>query len=129
MSYRNRILWSSIFGLGLESIDIMMLSFTLTSIMATFGLSGAQGGMISTVTNIGMLLGGITFGLLADKYGRIKIFSYSILLFSIATALIGFSPNIWWVAACRFLAGVGGGGEFGVGMAVKPIPTSRSAAK
>ena len=118
MSYRNRILWSSIFGLGLESIDIMMLSFTLTSIMATFGLSGAQGGMISTVTNIGMLLGGITFGLLADKYGRIKIFSYSILLFSIATALIGFSPNIWWVAACRFLAGVGGGGEFGVGMAM-----------
>ena len=96
MSYRNRILWSSIFGLGLESIDIMMLSFTLTSIMATFGLSGAQGGMISTVTNIGMLLGGIMFGLLADKYGRIKIFSYSILLFSIATGVLP--------AACRRLA-------------------------
>ncbi|GAA5109397.1 MFS transporter [Orbus sasakiae] len=117
-TYQRRVLRSAMMGLGLEGMDIMFLSFALSSIITTFGISSAQAGLIATVTNLGMLAGGVIFGLLADKYGRVKIFTYTIFLFAIATALTAFATNIYWVYVLRFLAGVGGGGEFGIGMAM-----------
>lgn len=116
--YRKKILASSMLGLGLESMDIMFLSFVLSSIIAEFGISSAAGGSIVSVTNIGMLAGGLVFGVLADKYGRIRVFTYTIFLFSVATALMAFANNIYIIYILRFLAGVGGGGEFGIGMAL-----------
>ncbi|MBY7142919.1 MFS transporter [Virgibacillus sp. NKC19-3] len=116
--YKKKVLGSSMLGLGLEGMDIMFLSFVLTSIIAEFNISSAAGGAISSVTNIGMLLGGIGFGILADKFGRIRVFTYTIFLFAIATALMAFSTNIYMIYIFRFLAGVGGGGEFGIGMAL-----------
>ncbi len=117
-SYQKKILASSMLGLGLEGMDIMFLSFVLSSIITEFGISSAAGGSIASITNIGMLVGGVTFGILADKYGRIRIFTYTIFLFSIATALMAFADNIYMIYLLRFLAGVGGGGEFGIGMAL-----------
>ncbi|WP_339231024.1 MFS transporter [Oceanobacillus sp. FSL K6-2867] len=105
-------------GLGLESMDIMFLSFVLSTIIAEFGISSAAGGSIASITNIGMLLGGVIFGILADKYGRIRVFSYTILLFAVATALMVFANNIYVIYFLRFLAGVGAGGEYGIGMAL-----------
>ncbi|HLR01161.1 MAG TPA: MFS transporter [Virgibacillus sp.] len=105
-------------GLGLEGMDILFLSFVLTSIIAEFNISSAAGGAISSVTNIGMLVGGIGFGILADKIGRIRVFTYTIFLFAIATALMAFASNMTMIYILRFLAGVGGGGEFGIGMAL-----------
>ncbi|WP_392558829.1 MFS transporter [Orbus mooreae] len=116
--YQKRVLRSAMMGLGLEGMDIMFLSFALSSIIQTFGISSAEAGLIATVTNIGMLVGGVIFGLLADKYGRVRIFTYTIFLFAIATALTACATNIYWVYILRFLAGVGGGGEFGIGMAM-----------
>src|SRR5699024_3885971 len=58
------------------------------------------------------------FGVLADKYGRIRIFTYTIFIFAIATALLSVSSNIYMVYILRFIAGMGGGGEFGIGMAL-----------
>lgn len=117
-TYRKKVLTSSMLGLGLESMDIMFVAFALSSIIATFGLSQSEGGFIFTITNLGMLVGGIVFGLLADRYGRVRVFTYTILLFAFATAMIAFAPSIEWVYFFRFLAGVGGGGEFGIGMAM-----------
>lgn len=117
-SYKKKVLASSMLGLGLEGMDIMFLSFVLSTIITEFGISSAAGGLIASITNIGMLVGGVTFGILADKYGRIRVFTYTIFLFSIATVLIGFANNIYVIYFLRFLAGVGGGGEFGIGMAL-----------
>ncbi|MDY0394591.1 MFS transporter [Virgibacillus halophilus] len=116
--YRKKVLASSMFGLGLEGMDIMFLSFVLTSIITEFGISSAAGGSISSITNIGMLIGGLGFGVLADKFGRIRVFTYTIFIFAIATALMAFATNIYTIYILRFLAGVGGGGEFGIGMAL-----------
>jgi MFS family permease len=116
--YKRKVLASSMFGLGLEGMDIMFLSFALTSIIAEFGITSAAGGSISSITNLGMLLGGAVFGVLADKYGRIKVFSLTIFIFAIATALMGFANNITMVYILRFIAGIGAGGEFGIGMAL-----------
>ncbi|WP_226799658.1 MFS transporter [Carnobacterium mobile] len=116
--YQKKVLASSAVGYGLENMDIMFLSFSLSSIIADLQLNSAAAGLISTVTNLGMLLGGVLFGVLADKHGRIKMFSYTVYIFAFATAAMYFANNIYLIYFCRFLAGVGAGGEYGIGMAL-----------
>lgn len=107
---------SSTTGFGLENMDVMFLSFALTSIIANLHISAGAAGLISSITNIGMLLGGIIFGLLADKYGRVKIFSHTIFIFAAATAAMYFANNLFLVYLFRFIAGIGAGGEYGAGV-------------
>lgn len=116
--YQNKVMISSILGFSVEMVDIMILSFVLTAIIKDFNISSAYGGLISSVTNIGMLVGGVFFGILADKKGRVKVFTYTILIFAVATALMAFANNIYVVYVLRFIAGIGGGGEYGIGMSL-----------
>ncbi|WP_071461409.1 MFS transporter [Bacillus massilinigeriensis] len=117
-NYQKQAISSAATGLGFQSMSTMLLSFVLASMILDFGISGAAGGLISTVTNIGMLVGGIVFGPLADKYGRVKIFAITVAIFSIATGATAFATNIELVYLFRFLVGVGGGGEYGVVMSI-----------
>lgn len=117
-NYQKKVLLSTSAGIALENMDIMFLAFSLSSIITTFGISNTLAGFISTITNIGMLIGGIFFGLMADKYGRVKVFSYTVLLFSIASLLMYFASNIYLVYLFRFIAGIGAGGEYGACMAL-----------
>ncbi|MEO4055394.1 MFS transporter [Solibacillus sp. CAU 1738] len=118
MDYRKKTVVASVAGLTLEGMDIMFISFAMTMIIAEFNIDLATGGFISSITNIGMLLGGIIFGVLADKYGRVKVFTYTVLLFAIGTALTGLATSIEQVYLFRFIAGIGAGGEYGIGMAL-----------
>lgn len=115
---QRKVLISAAAGISLENMDIMFLSFSMASIIATFGISGTQAGWIGTITNFGMLLGGIVFGMLADKIGRVKVFSYTVIIFSVASALMFFASNIYLVYLFRFIAGVGAGGEYGACMSL-----------
>jgi len=117
-SYQKKVVASTASGFGLENMDVMFLSFALSSIIAELHLSGTQAGLISTITNIGMLLGGIFFGILADKIGRIKTFSHTIFIFAFATAAMFFAHSLTAIYLCRFIAGIGAGGEYGIGMTV-----------
>ncbi|MGQ3378541.1 MFS transporter [Priestia endophytica] len=118
MNYRNKTVVASVAGLTLEGMDIMFISFAMSMIVADFNIDLATGGFISSITNIGMLIGGIIFGILADKFGRVRIFTYTIILFAIGTALTGLAANIEQVYLFRFIAGLGAGGEYGIGMAL-----------
>jgi len=103
-------------GFALEHMDVMFLSFALSSIIATLHITGAQAGLISSISNIGTLVGGIGFGLIADRFGRIKVFTYTIFIFAFATAAMAFANSLTLVYLFRFLSGVGSGGEYGVGI-------------
>lgn len=105
-------------GFGLEMMDVMFLSFALSSIIAELHLTATQAGSISTVTNLGMLLGGVSFGILADRVGRVKTFAFSILIFGIATGMMFFAHSLTSIYVFRFIAGIGGGGEYGIGMTI-----------
>lgn len=105
-------------GFALENMDVLFLSFAMSSMIADLHLSGGAAGLISSITNLGMLVGGIAFGILGDKIGRVKTFSHTIIIFAIATALMAFANNIYLIYALRFLAGIGAGGEYGVGIAL-----------
>lgn len=116
--YQRKVLLSTSAGIALENMDIMFLAFSLSSMIATFNISGTQAGLIATITNLGMLVGGIFFGLMADKYGRVKVFSQTVILFSIASLLMYFASNIYLVYLFRFIAGIGAGGEYGACMSL-----------
>ena len=115
---QRKVLISAAAGIGLENMDIMFLSFSMASIIATYGVTGTQAGWIGTITNFGMLFGGIIFGMLADKIGRVKVFSYTVIIFSVASALMFFASNIYLVYLFRFIAGIGAGGEYGACMSL-----------
>ncbi len=116
MNYQKKTVVASVSGLTLEGMDIMFISFAMSMIIANFHIDLATGGLISSITNLGMLAGGIVFGILADKFGRVRTFTYSILFFAIGTALTGMAANIEQVYIFRFIAGLGAGGEYGIGM-------------
>ncbi|WP_143787974.1 MFS transporter, partial [Oenococcus oeni] len=62
------------------------------------------------------VIGGTVFGILADHFGRVKVFTWTILIFSLFTGLSALSPSDGVFIAMRFMAGLGLGGEFGIGM-------------
>ena len=113
-----RALVTSIVGSGLDDLNVMFLAFSMSSIVSTLGISQTQGGWIATITNFGMLLGGLVFGVLADRYNKYKVFKWTIIIFSIATGLIFFTNNIYYLYLMRFIAGIGVGGEYGVAVAI-----------
>ena len=115
---QKRVIASTATGFSFENMDFNFMSFALTSVIASLGITTTQAGMINTITNLGMLLGGLIFGILSDKYGRVKIFSYTIFIFAGATALMYFANSFTMVCILRFLVGFGEGGEYGAGMAM-----------
>ncbi|WEV51524.1 MFS transporter [Lactobacillus sp. ESL0731] len=105
-------------GFMLENMDVLFLSFAMSSMIADLHLSGGAAGLISSITNLGMLFGGVAFGILGDKIGRVKTFSHTVIIFAVATACMAFANNIYLIYVLRFLAGIGAGGEYGVGIAL-----------
>lgn len=105
-------------GLFSQSASTMLLSFVLASMMTSFHVNGAAGGFISTITNIGMLAGGLIFGHMADRNGRMKIFAVTTIIYASATGLMAIAKNIQMVYLFRFLVGVGGGGVYGAIMSM-----------
>ncbi len=61
-------------------------------------------------------MGGIFFGIIADCFGRVKTFTYTVFIFAVATAAMYFANNITLIYLCRLVAGIGAGGEYGVGI-------------
>lgn len=108
----------SLIGAGLDDVNVMFLSFSLSTIIAELSLSGSQAGWIGTITNLGMLLGGLVFGVLGDRYNKFNVLKVTILIFSLATGLISLAQNIYIIYLLRFIAGIGVGGEYGVAIAV-----------
>lgn len=124
---KKRVQRAAIIGSGTDDLTNMFLSLSLGLIIVDLGISNAQAGFISTITNFGMLLGGLVFGYLADRYGSLKLFKTTLLLFSLATAAMYFADSLSMVYALRFLAGIGTGGEYGIAISLlaKVTPPSR----
>ena len=114
--YRWKMLFASCLGFAMDHMDMMVLGFVLPALIPAFGLSLTQGGTIATATFLGAVCGGYIFGVMGDYIGRVKVFTYSILLFSVFTGLTAFSENFTHLCIFRFIAGIGIGGEFGIGM-------------
>lgn len=113
---RWKIMWASIIGYAMDGLDVLILSFAMAAIVSEFGLTLGEGGLIATYTLIGTVLGGYLFGIVADYFGRVHTFSLTIIIFSIFTGACAFADNVTHLNILRFLAGLGLGGEYGIGM-------------
>ncbi|GAO99378.1 MFS transporter [Fructobacillus ficulneus] len=109
-------LWSTTAGFGLENMDVMFISFALSSIIASLHISNFAGGLLATVFSLGSLAGGLSFGLLADRFGRAHIFTWTLVIVAFATAGMYFAHNIWTLYALRFIVGAGTGAEYSAGV-------------
>jgi MFS family permease len=107
-------------GLGwmLDAMDVMLYSFVLAYLMTEFGMSKSTGGLLNSLTLIASAIGGLFFGVLADRLGRTRALMASILVYSISSAACGLSQSIRQLAAFRFLLGLGMGGEWSSGAAL-----------
>ena len=115
-NYEARATLASFLGYMLDGLDTYILSLTLTAIAVTFALTSAEEGALGFIQAAGMVTGGYLFGILADRFGRVRTFTYSILIYSVFTAMTAIAPNYSLIALFRFLSGVGTGAEYGIGM-------------
>lgn len=117
-AYQIKALVASISGYAMDGFDLLLLGFILPAISADLALNPAQAGSLVTWTLIGAVVGGIAFGILSDYIGRVKVLSWTILLFSVFTGLCALAHGYWDLLIYRTIAGIGLGGEFGIGMAL-----------
>lgn len=109
---------AAVSGYAMDGFDLLILGFMLPAISASLLLNPSEAGSLVTWTLIGAVLGGIIFGNLSDRFGRIRMLTVTILMFSVFTGLCAVAQGYWDLLAYRTLAGVGLGGEFGIGMAL-----------
>ncbi|NYE25560.1 MFS family permease [Pigmentiphaga litoralis] len=117
-SYARKAVIASTVGYALDGFDLLILGFILAAISADLGFSGTQAGSLVTWTLVGAVFGGVVFGWLSDKYGRVRVLNWTILLFAIFTGLCSLATGYWDLLIYRTIAGIGLGGEFGIGMAL-----------
>jgi MFS family permease len=113
-----KALIGSALGYAMDGFDLLILGFMLKLIAHDLSLSPAQAASLVTATLIGAVIGGIGFGILSDRIGRVRVLTYTIVVFAVFTGLCGFAQGYYDLLFYRTLAGVGLGGEFGIGMAL-----------
>ncbi len=103
-------------GLGwmFDSMDTGIVSFILPVLMKEWHLSPEQVGNIGSIGLLGMAVGAIIAGMIADRIGRKKVFAFTLLTYSIATGLCGLSWNLTSLLVFRFIVGFGLGGQLPV---------------
>ncbi|HEX6100389.1 MAG TPA: MFS transporter [Thermoanaerobaculia bacterium] len=110
-----RALIAAQLGWMLDATDFLLFNFALLSIQKEFGLSKQDVSLPIVAALIASAIGGITFGRIADRLGRVRAMTISILLYSIATAGMATAQNLWQLVAWRVLVGFGMGGEWSCG--------------
>lgn len=107
-------------GYFVDIYDLVLFSIVRKPSLKAMGLSSLQieqsGLWLLNIQMIGMLVGGILWGILGDKKGRLSVLFGSILLYSIANILNAFVVDVTQYGILRFIAGVGLAGELGAGI-------------
>ncbi len=107
-------------GYFVDIYDLILFSIVRVSSLKSIGLTGGElldkGVFLLNMQMAGMLLGGILWGILGDKKGRVKILFGSIFLYSVANIANGFVNSVDSYAIWRFIAGIGLAGELGAGV-------------
>lgn len=128
-----RTYWACFGGFTLDSMDATIFALVMPVLMTILGLSKSDAGLLGSVTLIGSAIGGWGAGMLADRYGRIKVMQGTVLWVAVFTCMGAVCTGFWSFLPVRFLQGIGYGGEAVVGAvliseAIKPALRGRVAA-
>jgi MFS family permease len=102
-------------GWMLDGLDVMVYSFVLPSLIALWHISKGQAGALNSSTLVLSAVGGWLAGLIADKFGRVRVLQLTIVWFALFTFLSGFANNFTTLFILRGFQGLGFGGEWAVG--------------
>jgi len=98
-------------GYMFDAFDIGLLSFIMPALAEDLQLTPPQIGIVFTTTFLGMFFGTMLAGHIADRFGRLRVFQYTLLLFALGTAATGFVHSLSALLVLRFITGLGLGGE------------------
>ncbi len=110
-----RTFYASLGGWSLDALDYMVYTFVIATLISLWGISKQEAGALATVTLLFSAVGGWVAGILADRFGRVRILQLTVVWFAVSTLLISFAQNFGQMFALRALQGLGFGGEWAVG--------------
>ncbi|WP_404560878.1 MFS transporter [Curtobacterium sp. AB7] len=109
-----RFHWSVVVGLGvswiLDGLEIQIVSNA--GFQADLNLSTQQVTSLGTIYLVGQVVGALVFGRMSDRLGRRKLFILTLAIYLIGSGIAGLAQDFWFLAAFRFVAGLGIGGEY-----------------
>jgi len=113
-----RALLAGSLGWMLDSFDVMLYALVLAALMKDLGMAKFTAGLLGSATLVASAVGGLVFGVVADRYGRTRALISSILIYSVFTAACGFAQTVAQLAVFRVFLGLGMGGEWASGAAL-----------
>jgi MFS family permease len=102
-------------GYGLDGFDFMVYTFIIPTLITLWGMSKAQAGYIASAALITSAIGGWGAGVMADRFGRVRVLQLTVLWFAAFTFLSGFTHSYGQLLFTRAMQGFGFGGEWSVG--------------
>jgi MFS family permease len=112
---QRRTFWACFFGWVLDAMDVQFFAFVIPTLLAAWGMTKAQAGVIGTSALVSSAIGGVIAGVLADRIGRVRVLKLAILWFSLFTGLSAFTNSFHQLLFTRSLQGLGFGGEWAAG--------------
>jgi MFS family permease len=110
-----RTFWACFSGWTMDAMDAQIFSFLIPTLMIVWKVNSTQAGYLGTAALIATGVGGWISGVLADRYGRVRIMQLAIIWFAFFTLLAGFVQSYHQMLFVRMLQGIGFGGEWGAG--------------
>jgi MFS family permease len=112
---QRRAMVAAFAGYGLDGFDFMVYTFVIPTLIALWGMSKAEAGYIASAALLTSAIGGWGAGVLADRFGRVRILQLTVLWFAAFTFLSGFTQSYDQLLFTRAMQGFGFGGEWSVG--------------
>ncbi|MBZ5523918.1 MAG: MFS transporter [Acidobacteriia bacterium] len=114
-SAQKRTLIAASLGWALDAFDVMLYSMVIARVMESLSITKSTAGLLNAFTLLASGIGGVLFGLIADRIGRTKALMLSILTYSVCSLGSGLATTIPVLAVFRFVLGLGMGGEWNTG--------------
>ncbi|MCY7487856.1 MULTISPECIES: MFS transporter [Paenibacillus] len=111
---QRKLLMSAGLSWMFDAMDIGIISFIAAALAAEWSLTPQQTGLFTSMNSVGMAVGALLAGSLADKYGRKSVLLWTLVIFSIASGLSAAATSFTMLCILRFIAGAGLGGELPV---------------
>lgn len=102
-------------GWGLDGMDVQLYSFVIPALIATWGITRADAGVLATAALLSSSVGGWLAGYISDRFGRVLTLQIAIVWFALFTFLSGLAQNYEQLFAARAMLGLGFGGEWAAG--------------
>jgi MFS family permease len=110
-----RTFWGCFSGWGLDALDVQMFSLAIPALIAAFGLSKAEAGLLGSVTLFFGAFGGFIGGGLADRFGRVKALQVTVAIYALATFACAFAQSYNQLLVLKAIQGLGFGAEWACG--------------